>query len=118
MHLNHHDHDTQGHSRDCTEGFYRRHVEEEMKLRDKERQQGGGSAEGNAIKQSTIEALRRVRLEEKGTGAAWLVEDDRLEELVNRGDELSLEELTEEERRTFMAAIASGELGKDVEVRK
>jgi uncharacterized membrane protein YkoI len=44
------------------------------------------------------------------------MEDDRLEELWARGDALDLEALTPEEQRAFRAAIATGELGKDVEV--
>jgi hypothetical protein len=108
-----------GHNQGCTEGFYQQHVEKEMRLRQAEEGGGGpgGPPGGPAARQATVDAIRRVRLEGQGTGQGWLeMEDDRLEELWARGDALDLEALTPEEQRAFRAAIASGELGKDVEV--
>ncbi len=102
-----------GHNQGCTEGFYRHHVEQELGLRQAE--DGGGAPGGKAARQATVDALRRVRLEGQGTGQEWL-DEDRLEELLARGEALDLEALTPQEQQAFLAAVASGELGKGVEV--
>lgn len=102
-----------GHNQGCTEGFYRHHVEQELGLRQAE--DGGGAPGGKAARQATVDALRRVRLEGQGTGQEWL-DEDRLEELLACGEALDLEALTPQEQQAFLAAVASGELGKDVKV--
>ena len=104
-----------------------------MKLQEAE---GQGSADAREARKATIEALRRVRVEGKGTGDKWInnnhrgsggdgesdeeeeemVDEGRLESLLAQGDALDFDALTPGEQRAFLAAVASGELGKAVEV--
>lgn len=117
----------QSHSERCTEGFYRRHVEAELRVREAERR---GSEEGAKDRKAVVRALQKWRgsgeasageefLEEGGENAE---EDERarLELLAKLGEEgeLALEQLTEEERRRFLADVASGDLGKQIQVRR
>lgn len=103
-----------------------------MKLQEAE---GQGSADAREARKATIDALRRVRLEGKGTGDKYInsnhhssgeadddegeeemMDEERLESLLARGDALEFDALTPGEQRAFLAAVASGELGKAVEV--
>lgn len=102
-----------------------------MKLQEAEGQE---SADAREARKATIEALRRVKVEGKGTGDKWInnnylssgedgddeegeiVDEERLESLLARGDALDFDALTPGEQRAFLAAVASGELGKAVEV--
>lgn len=106
-----------GHNQECTEGFYRHHVEEVIRLRQAEEVGAGIPPGGKAAKLATINALRRVRLQADETEAFCSgVGGDRLEELWARKDSLDLEALTREEQRAFLASVANGDLSRDIEI--
>lgn len=114
----------QSHGEKCTEQFFRHHVEAEMRLREAERKEEGGGEDRRTV----VRALRKWKGGEGSVGEEYLSDDrpqdeldeDRLELLAKLGEggALGLEMLSEEERRRFLADVASGEVGRALQVRR
>ncbi|KAI5017508.1 hypothetical protein ZWY2020_042396 [Hordeum vulgare] len=96
-----------GHSVQCTESFMRENVTEELKQIQPE----------DESKRKMLDILRRFHLEEEMESDG---EDESMlsEELIQKaisGDEIKLEDLSDDEIKRFRQALASGELSKMIE---
>jgi hypothetical protein len=95
-----------------------------MRLREAERKEKGGGEDRRTV----VRALRKWKGGEGSVGEEYLSDDrpqdeldeDRLELLAKLGEggALGLEMLSEEERRRFLADVASGEVGRALQVRR
>ncbi|CAM9597254.1 unnamed protein product [Phaeothamnion confervicola] len=119
------------HGEGCTEAFYRRHVEAEMKLRCTE---PDALADGKRRVASMLMRVRGGMNDDDGAPNALIGDDasdgeggendgsaeasiQRLAQLALSNESGALDEsmLTEEERRSFARAVASGELSRFVQ---
>ncbi|XP_031476552.1 uncharacterized protein LOC116248093 isoform X1 [Nymphaea colorata] len=99
------------HSLHCTESFMRENVMEELRHIQPE----------DETKRKMLELLKRFHLDEldkpfeieidKGDS---LLSEDTIQKVL-RGDAMSLDDLSNEEKKQFQRAVASGELGKLIE---
>ncbi|XP_010444303.1 PREDICTED: zinc finger HIT domain-containing protein 2-like [Camelina sativa] len=101
------------HSVQCTESFMRENVNDELKQ----------VRSDDQTKTKMLEILKRFHEEEEDGGIDSITDDDDegsilQEEIMQRimnGDEVSLDDLSLEERKGFQRALASGELSKMIE---
>ncbi|XP_010461056.1 PREDICTED: zinc finger HIT domain-containing protein 2-like [Camelina sativa] len=103
------------HSVQCTESFMRENVNDELKQ----------VRSDDQTKTKMLEILKRFHEEEEEDGGIDSITDDDddegsilQEEIMKRimnGDEVSLDDLSLEERKGFQRALASGELSKMIE---
>ncbi|KAI9922570.1 hypothetical protein PsorP6_000898 [Peronosclerospora sorghi] len=111
----------QSHGQKCTEPFFERHVRDEMHLMEKTR------GDDEKQQQKTMQQLlERARAFQEAQEARMPTDDnqeedvtiERLQELerLERSGNLTLESLTLEERKQFLAEVADGRVGKWLEL--
>uniref|UniRef100_A0A0E0M9U6 HIT-type domain-containing protein n=1 Tax=Oryza punctata TaxID=4537 RepID=A0A0E0M9U6_ORYPU len=94
-----------GHSVQCTESFMRENVMDELKHMQPE----------DESKKKMLDILRRFHLEEEDIDSEGEDESILSEELIQKimsGDEIKLEDLSDDEITRFRQSLASGELSK------
>ncbi|EAY79233.1 hypothetical protein EE612_052336 [Oryza sativa] len=97
-----------GHSVQCTESFMRENVMDELKQMQPE----------DESKKKMLDILKRFHLEEEDMDSEGEDESILSEELIQKvmsGDEIKLEDLSDDEIKRFRQALASGELSKMIE---
>uniref|UniRef100_A0A0D9XLM4 UBX domain-containing protein n=1 Tax=Leersia perrieri TaxID=77586 RepID=A0A0D9XLM4_9ORYZ len=97
-----------GHSVQCTESFMRENVMDELKQMQPE----------DESKKKMLDILKRFHLEEEemdSEGEDVSILSEELIQKVMSGDEIKLEDLSEDEIKRFRQALASGELSKMIE---
>uniref|UniRef100_A0A0E0F007 HIT-type domain-containing protein n=1 Tax=Oryza meridionalis TaxID=40149 RepID=A0A0E0F007_9ORYZ len=97
-----------GHSVQCTESFMRENVMDELKQMQPE----------DESKKKMLDILKRLHLEEEDMDSEGEDESILSEELIQKvmsGDEIKLEDLSDDEIKRFRQALASGELSKMIE---
>ncbi|KAK3156939.1 hypothetical protein QOZ80_2AG0114080 [Eleusine coracana subsp. coracana] len=96
-----------GHSVQCTESFMRENVLDELKQMQPE----------DESKKKMLDILKRLHMEEEteSDGEDESTLSDELIQKVMSGEELKLEDLSDDEIKRFRQALASGELSKMIE---
>ncbi|WVZ57406.1 hypothetical protein U9M48_007794 [Paspalum notatum var. saurae] len=96
-----------GHSTQCTESFMRENVMDELKQMQPE----------DESKKKMLDILKRLHLEEEmeSDGEDESILSDELVQKVMSGEEIKLEDLSDDEIKRFRQALASGELSKMIE---
>ncbi|XP_015697191.1 zinc finger HIT domain-containing protein 2 isoform X2 [Oryza brachyantha] len=94
-----------GHSVQCTESFMRENVMDELKQMQPE----------DESKKKMMDILKRFHLEEEEMESEDSILSEELIQKVMSGDEIKLEDLSDDEIRRFRQALASGELSKMIE---
>ncbi|OEL32403.1 hypothetical protein BAE44_0006578 [Dichanthelium oligosanthes] len=96
-----------GHSVQCTESFMRENVMDELKQMQPE----------DESKKKMLDILKRLHLEEEmeSDGEDESILSEELIQKVMSGEEIKLEDLTDDEIKQFRQALASGELSKMIE---
>jgi len=101
------------HGKECTEAFYQGHVKDELTLRS-----GGTSLTGPEIareKKKMLSILKRTAANEDLEEQRLDADLDRLEILAEKDEvDVQLEDLTPQQRRDFLRAVADGSLGREV----
>jgi len=108
-------HVPKGHDVKCTEGFYRSHVEREVRLEQKEKKATSSTPQAFSLPSRPMTAVRAEEDDEDEEEALDEEQYRRLEAL-SLSDDISLDQLTEEEKKAFEKAVLDGELGRLVEV--
>ncbi|CAN6289012.1 unnamed protein product [Urochloa humidicola] len=96
-----------GHSLQCTESFMRENVMDELKQMQPE----------DESKKKMLDILKRLHLEEEmeSDGEDESVLSEELIQKVMSGEEIKLEDLSDDEIKGFRQALASGQLSKMIE---
>uniref|UniRef100_A0A0A9CS24 HIT-type domain-containing protein n=1 Tax=Arundo donax TaxID=35708 RepID=A0A0A9CS24_ARUDO len=96
-----------GHSVQCTESFMRENVMDELKQMQPE----------DESKKKMLDILKRLHMEEemKSDGEDGSVLSEELIQRVISGEEIKLEDLSDDEIKRFRQALASGEFSKMIE---
>ncbi|KAF0930474.1 hypothetical protein E2562_032901 [Oryza meyeriana var. granulata] len=97
-----------GHSVQCTESFMRENVVDELKQMQPE----------DESKKKMLDILKRFHLDEEEMESEGEDESILSEELIQKvmsGDEIKLEDLSDDEIKRFRQALASGELSRMIE---
>ena len=101
------------HSNNCTESFYKDHVQNELSLRS-----GGTSLTGPETvreKSKMLDILKRTANNEEFDERDLQLEMQQLEIIANKNEkDVTLEDLTPEQKRDFLRAVADGSIGREV----
>ncbi|TVU31969.1 hypothetical protein EJB05_23685 [Eragrostis curvula] len=95
-----------GHSVQCTESFMRENVMDELKQMQPE----------DESKKKMLDILKRLHMEEEmeSDGDESILSDELIQKVIS-GEEINLEDLSDDEIKRFRQALASGELSKMIE---